>query len=104
CRHRRRQRRSGKHSAYRPRAHIPRALASSNAIKGSMQREVALDVVIACVKDAIEQFGSGEAVEVTADTVIVGPSAALDSIAVVSLIVDIEQRLETDHNVAITLA
>jgi len=69
-----------------------------------MQREVALDVVIACVKDAIEQFGSGEAVEVTADTVIVGPSAALDSIAVVSLIVDIEQRLETDHNVAITLA
>jgi acyl carrier protein len=36
--------------------------------------------------------------------VIVGPEAVIDSIGVVSLIVDIEQRLEMDHQVSVTLA
>jgi acyl carrier protein len=69
-----------------------------------MERETALTIVISCLKDAVEQFGTGATTEVTPDTVIVGQGAALDSIGVVSLIVDIEQRLEADHNVAVTLA
>jgi len=69
-----------------------------------MERETALAVVIACLKDSIEQFGTGTVTEVNADTVIVGQDAALDSIGVVSLIVDIEQKLETEYNVSITLA
>lgn len=69
-----------------------------------MEREVALDIVISCLKTSIEQFGTGEGGEVNADTVIVGQSAVLDSVGVVSLIVDIEQRLEAEHDVSVTLA
>jgi len=69
-----------------------------------MDREEALKVVVACLKDAVEQFGGTDAPEITSDTVIVGQGAVLDSIGVVSLIVDIEQRLEMDHDISVTLA
>lgn len=69
-----------------------------------MDREIALKVVIDCLKDSLEQFGSTPATEVNQDTVIVGQGAVLDSIGVVSLIVDIEQRLESDHDLSVTLA
>src|SRR5690349_9304420 len=68
-----------------------------------MEREIALSVVVTCLKETIEQFG-GSATDVNEETVIVGQAAALDSIAVVSLIVEIEQKLEMDHGVSVTLA
>ncbi len=68
-----------------------------------MERTVALDIVKSCLRNAMEQSGAADA-EVTDETVIVGPGAVLDSITVVSLIVDIEQRLEMEHDVSITLA
>jgi acyl carrier protein len=68
-----------------------------------MDRQIALDVVISCLRSTLEQFG-GPPAEVNEDTVIVGQSAVLDSIAVVSLIVDIEQKLEMEHDVSVTLA
>jgi acyl carrier protein len=67
-----------------------------------MDRETALKVVVACLKDALEQIEAPS--DVSEDTVIVGQGAVLDSIGVVSLIVDIEQRLEMDHDVSVTLA
>lgn len=69
-----------------------------------MDRQIALGIVISCLREAVEQAGGDGAQEVTEETVIVGQGAVLDSIAVVSLIVDIEQRLEMDHNVSVTLA
>jgi len=77
---------------------------SSNERKSNMDRETALKIVVACLRDAIEQLGGQSAEGVNADTVIVGQGAVLDSIGVVSLIVDIEQRLESDHDVSVTLA
>ena len=68
-----------------------------------MDRETALAIVTSCLKDALEQFGAPSQ-EITENTAIVGPSAVLDSISAVSLIVDIEQRLEMDHNIFVTLA
>ena len=68
-----------------------------------MDKAMALGVVISCLKEALEQLDS-PIHEVTEDTVIVGPSAVLDSISVVSLIVDVEQHLEMDHGISITLA
>ncbi len=68
-----------------------------------MDRETALAIVISCLKDALEQFGA-PAEDITEKSTIVGPSAVLDSISAVSLIVDIEQRLEMDHNIYVTLA
>jgi acyl carrier protein len=69
-----------------------------------IDRKTALDVVMGCLRDAMEQSGAPEPIQVTEDTVIVGKDAALDSVGVVSLIVDIEQRLEMDHDVSVTLA
>ena len=68
-----------------------------------MDRETALKVVVSCLRDTLEQFG-GTATDINEDTVIVGQAAVLDSIGVVSLIVDIEQKLEMDHGVSVTLA
>jgi ClpP class serine protease len=68
-----------------------------------IEREKALEVVLSCLREAVEQAG-GDAAAVVADTPIVGPGAVIDSIGVVSLIVDIEQKLEMDHQVSVTLA
>ena len=68
-----------------------------------IERQKALEVVLVCLRDAVEQSG-GDVAAVGADTPIVGPGAVIDSIGVVSLIVDIEQRLEMDHQVSVTLA
>ena len=68
-----------------------------------IDRSVALDIVLASLRDAVDQNG-GDASGVNDQTMIVGPEAVIDSIGVVSLIVDIEQRLEMDHAVSVTLA
>jgi len=68
-----------------------------------IDRKVALDIVLAALREAVDQNG-GDAAGVNDETVIVGPAAVIDSIGVVSLIVDIEQRLEMEHQVSVTLA
>jgi acyl carrier protein len=68
-----------------------------------IDRTTALEIVLSALRDAVDQNG-GDAAGVTEETVIVGPDAVIDSIGVVSLIVDIEQRLEMDHRISITLA
>jgi acyl carrier protein len=68
-----------------------------------MDRKTALDVVTRCLKEALEQAGSPPC-DITEETVIVGKNAVVDSVGVVSLIVDVEQRLEMDHDVSVTLA
>ncbi len=64
---------------------------------------VKVDVEQATVTVAGED-GRERTYNITEETVIVGPDAVIDSIGVVSLIVDIEQRLEMDHEVSVTLA
>jgi acyl carrier protein len=71
--------------------------------KVMIDRTVAIEIVLSALRDAVNQNGS-DASGVTDETVIVGPGAVIDSIGVVSLIVDIEQRLEMDHQVSVTLA
>jgi acyl carrier protein len=68
-----------------------------------MDKTLAINVVTACLKDGLEQAGT-PLETIDENTVIVGDSAVLDSIGVVSLIVDIEQRLQMDHDVSIILA
>jgi len=62
-----------------------------------------MGVVLSALRDAVDQNG-GDASTITDETVIVGPGAIIDSIGVISLIVDIEQRLELDFDVSVTLA
>ena len=68
-----------------------------------LDRNTALEIVLSSLRDAVDLNG-GDATGVNDETVIVGPEAVIDSIGVVSLIVDIEQRLEMDHQVSVTLA
>lgn len=68
-----------------------------------IDRTVALEIVLSALREAVEQNG-GDPATVGNETTIVGPDAVIDSIGVVSLIVDIEQRLEMDHQVSVTLA
>ncbi len=68
-----------------------------------MDRKLALEIVLAALREAVDQNG-GDPGSVNEATVIVGPAAVIDSIGVVSLIVDIEQRLEMEHQVSVTLA
>jgi acyl carrier protein len=68
-----------------------------------MDRKAAMDIVTACLKDVLDQAGT-PVERITEETVIVGPEAVLDSIGVVSLIVDIEQRLQMEHDITVILA
>ncbi len=70
----------------------------------TIERSVALQIVLSCLREAIEQADGAAPAELTEDAVIVGKDAALDSVAVVSLIVDVEQKLEQDHGISLTLA
>jgi acyl carrier protein len=68
-----------------------------------IDRTTAVEIVLAALREAVDQNG-GDVAGVNAETVIVGRGAVIDSIGVVSLIVDIEQRLEMEHQVSVTLA
>ena len=67
-----------------------------------IDRKTALDVVSVCLRESMAE--SGNTSDVSEDTVIVGKDAVLDSVEVVALIVNIEQKLEIDHDVSVTLA
>jgi len=69
-----------------------------------IDRNMARDVVIHCLREALEQSGAPAPAQITDDTVLVGKDAVIDSVGVVSLIVDVEQRLEMEHDVSVTLA
>jgi acyl carrier protein len=69
-----------------------------------IDRKTALDVVVHCLKETLAQSDGPAPAEITEETVIVGKDAVVDSAGVVSLIVDIEQRLEMEHDVLVTLA
>jgi acyl carrier protein len=68
-----------------------------------VERGTAVEIIYAALKGVLEQAALPPLASVTEDTVIVGKDAVLDSLGVVSLIVEIEQALE-QHDVSITLA
>jgi acyl carrier protein len=56
------------------------------------------------VRTRLAELGEPEPVEITESTRLVGERAVLGSLALVSLIVEIEQTIEDDWGVALTLA
>jgi acyl carrier protein len=67
-------------------------------------RNDAYEIVLASLQEVFVQGGLTPPETVTDDTVLVGSDAVLDSLGVVQLIVEVEQRVEQTHNVSITLA
>jgi acyl carrier protein len=68
-----------------------------------IDRVAVVDIVTRSLRELIEQLGDTPP-EITEDTVIVGKDAVVDSLGVVSLVVEIEQRLEGEYDLAVTLA
>lgn len=69
-------------------------------------REQVAGIVIEAVQEALA-LAAGESVAsqpVTEDTFLIGQSAVLDSMGLVSAILDIEQRLADDYDIVLTLA
>ncbi len=70
----------------------------------TVTRNNAVEIVVASLKEVFAQTGSPAPDNIHDDTVLVGNDAVIDSLGVVSLIVEIEQRVESDYGVSITLA
>ena len=58
----------------------------------------------ASLNEVFAQTGRSAPGPGTEETVLVGANAVLDSLGVVSLIVEVEQRVEAEHSVSVTLA
>lgn len=67
-------------------------------------RNDAREIVLASLQEVFAQAGTPAPDAINDDTVLVGANAVLDSLGVVQLIVEIEQRVEQAHGVSITLA
>jgi acyl carrier protein len=65
---------------------------------------MAVDLVLASLSEVLAFNGDTPAGELGEGTVLVGDNAALDSLGVVALIVEVEQRLEIHHAISVTLA
>jgi acyl carrier protein len=69
-----------------------------------LNRETAVQIVIASLREVLEQSDEPILADLGEDTVIVGNNAILDSLGVVSLIVEIEGCLEIKYEISVTLA
>ncbi|HTQ03956.1 MAG TPA: hypothetical protein VMI54_08860 [Polyangiaceae bacterium] len=69
-----------------------------------IERSQAYEIVVASLREVFEQTGTEAPAKVGDETVLVGTDAVLDSLGIVQLIVEIEQRVEGAHGVSITLA
>jgi acyl carrier protein len=67
-------------------------------------RKDAYEIVIASLNEVFAQTGMPAPESLSEDTVLVGADPVLDSLGVVQLIVEVEQRVEQGHNISVTLA
>jgi acyl carrier protein len=67
-------------------------------------RKDAYDIVLESLQEVFVQGGTTPPGAITEETVLVGADAVLDSLGVVQLIVEVEQRVEAAHGISVTLA
>ena len=67
-------------------------------------RKDAYEIVIASLNEVFAQTGTPVPESIGEDTVLVGSDPVLDSLGVVQLIVEVEQRVEQGHDISVTLA
>ena len=67
-------------------------------------RKEAYEIVIASLNEVFAQTGMPAPESLSEETVLVGNEPVLDSLGVVQLIVEVEQRVEQEHNISVTLA
>ncbi|HSU41992.1 MAG TPA: hypothetical protein VLJ38_20575 [Polyangiaceae bacterium] len=67
-------------------------------------RADAYEIILKSLEEVFAQCGMPAPDTVGDETVLVGNDAVLDSLGVVQLIVEVEQRVEETHGVSVTLA
>ncbi len=68
----------------------------------TLSRELVAELVRAGVKDALDD--ENDSLEITEETRLLGQGTGLDSLGLVTLIVDLEQQLDDDYDIDIVLA
>lgn len=69
-----------------------------------ISRANASEIVLLSLQEVFAQAGTDAPANLSDDTVLVGNDAVIDSLGVVALIVEVEQRLEAGHNISVVLA
>ena len=69
-----------------------------------MQREDVLNLVLTCLSETLTDCGQELAEPASETTSLVGRSSTLDSLGLVQLLVALEQQLQEQHDVLITVA
>jgi acyl carrier protein len=67
-------------------------------------RDTIVALIISSLRDLYEQNGIDADGDLSEDTCLIGHRAALDSLGLVTLIVDLEQKIEETFDIALTLA
>jgi acyl carrier protein len=70
----------------------------------ALARSNAYDIVLESLNEVFAQVGTPPPAALSEATVLVGTDAVLDSLGVVQLIVEVEQRVEQAHGISVTLA
>lgn len=68
-----------------------------------MNKEKALEIVIENVKNLIETFPSDQQFEISEDTILFGNGSLIDSLSLVTVIVDLETVFASDYDQEISL-
>lgn len=70
----------------------------------TIDRAAIADLVLAGLREVLVQSDRPVPADLGADTFLIGRRAALDSLNLVTLIVDLEQKIEEEYDLALTLA
>lgn len=68
-----------------------------------MKREEILNIVVSTVKDLVDTFPEADRFDVNEQTILFGQHANIDSLSLVSVIVDLETLLYDEHNLELSL-
>ncbi|MBL0234357.1 MAG: hypothetical protein IPQ08_11905 [Chitinophagaceae bacterium] len=68
-----------------------------------MERSLILEIVLQQVNSLVDTFSDDQKFEVSAETRLFGQNANIDSLSLVSLIVDIESVFLTEYDVLVSL-
>ncbi len=68
-----------------------------------MKREEILNIVVSTVKDLVDTFPDADHFEVNEQTVLFGQNATIDSLSLVSVIVDLEAIFYDEHDLELSL-
>ncbi len=72
-------------------------------IQETLNRSIISALVFACLENILAETGETPAKVPDEETYLIGRQAVLESLGMVTLIVDLEQRVEEEYGVALTL-